>query len=53
MRQLCIRDRYMQTSKGEHMLLWDNGSYFIEVIGSMEFSIDELISICNSVQKAE
>ncbi|MDE6580300.1 MAG: DUF4367 domain-containing protein [Ruminiclostridium sp.] len=44
---------YMQTSKGEHMLLWDNGSYFIEVIGSMEFSIDELISICNSVQKAE
>lgn len=44
---------YMQTSKEEHILLWDNGSYFIEIVGSKEFSINELISICNSVQKVE
>lgn len=44
---------YMQTSKGEHLLLWDNGRYFIEVVGNNEFSINELILICNSVQKAE
>lgn len=44
---------YIQTKKGEHLILWDNGSYFIEVFGSNEFSINELILICNSVQKAE
>lgn len=44
---------YFQTSKGEHLLLWDNGSYFIEVIGNKEFSINELILICDSVQKVE
>ena len=44
---------YIQTLKGEHMLLWDNGSYFIQVFGSKEFSINELILICDSVQKAE
>ena len=48
----CI-GMYVQTSKGEHLLLWDNGSYFIEVMGSNEFGINELISICDSVQKAE
>ena len=44
---------YIQTLKGEHLILWDNGSYFIQVFGSKEFSINELISICDSVQKAE
>lgn len=44
---------YIQTTKEEHLLLWDNGSYFIQVMGSKEFSIDELILICNSVQKVE
>ena len=44
---------YMQTLDMEHLILWDNGSYFIEVIGSSEISINELISICNSVQKVE
>lgn len=44
---------YIQTLKGEHLILWDNGSYFIEVIGCKEFSINELISICDSVQKVE
>ena len=44
---------YIQTLKGEHMLLWDNGSYFIQVFGSKEFSINELILICDSVKKAE
>lgn len=44
---------YMQTLDREHMILWDNGSYFIEVIGSKEFSINELILICDSVQKVE
>ena len=44
---------YMQTTDGEHLLLWDNGNYFIQVMGSNEFSINELILICDSVQKAE
>lgn len=44
---------YIQPSNGDHLLLWDNGSYFIEVIGSKEFSINELILICDSVQKVE
>ncbi len=44
---------YMQTSKGDHLILWDNGSYFIEVTGSKEFSINELILICDSVQKVD
>ncbi len=44
---------YIQNLKGEHMILWDNGSYFIEVTGNKEFSINELILICDSVQKAE
>lgn len=44
---------YIQTSKGEHLFLWDNGSYFIQVVGSSECSINELILICDSVQKVE
>lgn len=44
---------YTQTTKGEHLILWDNGSYFIQVFGSKEFSINELILICDSVQKVE
>ena len=44
---------YMQTEYGEHYILWDNGDCFIEVIAGNAFSIDELISICNSVQKVE
>lgn len=44
---------YIHMLKGEQLILWDNGSYFIEVLGSNEFSINELISICDSVQKAE
>ena len=48
----CI-GMYMQTSRGEHLIIWDNSDYFIQVIGSNEFGINELISICDSVQKAE
>ena len=44
---------YFQTLNGEHLILWDNGNYFIVVIGSKEFSKNELISICDSVQKVE
>ena len=44
---------YIQMLQGEQLILWDNGSYFIEVVGSNEFSINELILICNSVQKVE
>ena len=44
---------YLQFRNGSHYILWDNGDYFIEVFASEQFSIDEVISICNSVQKAE
>ena len=44
---------YIQASNGDHLILWDNGNYFIEVTGSNEFSINELILICDSVQKVE
>ena len=44
---------YVQHQNGTHFIFWDNGDYFIEVIASNEFSINELISICNSVQKVE
>ena len=44
---------YTQMTNGAHLILWDNGSYFIEVIGSKEFSTNELILICDSVQKVE
>ena len=44
---------YIQQSDGSHYILWDNGEYFLEILASKEFGIDEVISICNSVQKAE
>lgn len=44
---------YVQYSNGAHLIFWDNGDYFIEVMASSEFSKNELISICNSVQKVE
>lgn len=44
---------YFQSRNGSHYVLWDNGNYFIEISASNAFSKDELISICNSVQKAE
>lgn len=44
---------YTQTEYREHLVLWDNGDYFIVVIAGNEFGINELISICNSVQKVE
>lgn len=44
---------YMQTEYREHLVIWDNGDYFIVVIAGNEFGINELISICNSVQKVE
>ena len=44
---------YVQHRDGAHFILWDNGDYFIIVTASNEFGINELISICNSVQKVE
>lgn len=44
---------YFQSRNGSHYVLWDNGDYFIKIFASNEFSKDELISICDSVQKAE
>ena len=44
---------YMQTDYQEHFILWDNGEYFIEVTAGNAFGINELIPICNSVQKVE
>ena len=44
---------YMQTEYGEHYILWDNGDYFIEVSANSEFGKNELILICDSVQKVE
>ena len=41
---------YVQHQNGSHFIFWDNGDYFIEVSASSEFGINELISICNSVQ---
>ena len=48
-----IDGMYLQHKDGSHVIFWDNGDYFIEVMASSEFSINELISICNSVQKSE
>ena len=44
---------YVQMFMGAHLIIWDNGSYIIEVYGTKEFGINELISICDSVQKVE
>lgn len=44
---------YIQYSSGSHFIFWDNGNYFIYIHASSEFSLNELISICNSVQKVE
>lgn len=44
---------FLQDKDGLYLVFWDNGDYFIEITASNEFSQDELISICNSVQKAE
>ena len=44
---------YVQYSNGAHIIFWDNGDYFIEIVASNEFGKNELISICNSVQKVE
>ncbi len=44
---------YVQIHEGSHYVFWDNGDYFIKIFASNAFSKDELISICNSVQKAE
>lgn len=43
----------LQYNDNSYLVLWDNGDYFIKIFASNEFSKDELISICNSVQKAE
>ena len=43
----------LQYKDGTYFILWDNGDYFIEITASKEFGQDELISICNSVQKEE
>lgn len=44
---------FLQYKDGSYLVLWDNGDYFIKIFANKEFSKDELISICNSVQKAE
>lgn len=44
---------YTQTEYQEHFILWDNGEYFVEVTAGNAFSLNELILICNSVQKVE
>ena len=44
---------YVQHKDGSHFVFWDNGDYFIYIHTANEFSINELISICNSVQKIE
>ncbi len=44
---------YFQEHNGSHYVLFDNGDYFIEFVASKEFSQNEIIAICNSVQKAE
>ena len=44
---------YIMERNGCHFILWDSGDYFVEIYASNVFSKNELISICNSVQKAE
>lgn len=44
---------YVQHKDGSHFVFWDNGNYFIYIHTSNEFSENELIMICNSVQKEE
>ena len=44
---------YAQYQNGSYLVFWDNGNYFIYINVSSEFSENELIMICNSVQKVE
>ena len=44
---------YLQHKDGSHLIFWDNGDYFIEIVASNEFNKNELILMCNSVQKVE
>lgn len=44
---------YVQYRNGSYLVFWDNSNYFIYINASSEFSENELIMICNSVQKVE
>lgn len=44
---------YIQHQDNSHFFFWDNGDYFIYINAGHQFSKNELILICDSVQKVE